>query len=240
MDKGQEVLNKDSGHISSMFDSIAWRYDFLNHLLSLGIDRSWRRKAISMVPPFYQNPEIIDVATGTGDFAIEAMRLNPCMIKGIDISEKMLMLGRTKCRKLGLDNILEFINCDCQNICFGENSFDIAIVAFGVRNFTDPLKGLSEMNRVVRPGGMAVILEFSKPASAPFKQIFNFYFSRLLPFIGRVFSKDARAYSYLNRSVMEFSEGEEFIDLMNQAGFDEVSQTMVSCGIATIYTGFKK
>jgi demethylmenaquinone methyltransferase/2-methoxy-6-polyprenyl-1,4-benzoquinol methylase len=240
MDKAQEKISKDKEFIGPMFDSIAWRYDLLNHLLSLGIDRLWRRKAISRIPLRYENPRIIDIATGTGDFAIEAMKLHPSQITGIDISEKMLAIGRTKAQKLGLESILKFINCDSQKICFEDNSFDIAIVAFGVRNFSDPAKGLSEMNRIVRYGGMTVILEFSKPSAAPFKQIYNLYFSRILPLIGRLFSKDRKAYRYLNESVMEFSDGEEFIRLMNEAGFGDVSQTKVSWGVATIYTGYKK
>lgn len=239
MNKAQGKINKDKDLIRPMFDSIAWRYDFLNHLLSFGTDRSWRRKAIDVIPPIYTNPRIIDVATGTGDFSIAAMNLRPVHISGIDISEKMLELGRRKAIKLGLQNYLEFINCDSEKICFDDNTFDIAITAFGVRNFSDPAKGLSEMKRVIRNGGIAVILEFSKPSAAPFMQIYNFYFKNLLPFLGRLFSKDREAYRYLNESVMEFPEGEEFIFLMEKAGFEKVTQTKISWGIASIYSGFK-
>jgi demethylmenaquinone methyltransferase/2-methoxy-6-polyprenyl-1,4-benzoquinol methylase len=209
-------------------------------MLSFGIDKSWRRKAIRKIPSEFCNSKIIDVATGTGDFAIEAMKLHPVSIKGIDISEKMLGIGREKARRLGIGNLLEFINCESEKICFSDNSFDIALAAFGVRNFSDPLKGLSEMSRVVRQGGIAVILEFSKPSDAPFRQVYNLYFRYLLPFMGRIFSKDRRAYRYLNESVMEFIEGEEFIDMMKKAGFEKVTQAKVSWGIATIYSGFKK
>ena len=150
-----------------MFDSIAWRYDFLNHFLSFGIDRIWRRRAIRIISRQYKNPEILDVATGTGDLAIAAMKINPLKITGIDISQNMLEIGREKIGKKGLSGKIELMQGDSENIPFGNDLFDVAMVAFGVRNFADPLKGLKEMRRVIRNEGMIVVLEFSKPSGFP-------------------------------------------------------------------------
>jgi len=230
---------KDKRDIGPMFDSIAWRYDFLNHFLSFGIDRTWRRKAIEKISGRYSNPRIIDVATGTGDLAIEAMKLSPSKITGIDISEKMLELGRQKIKSRNLENVIEFLKCDSEKICYQDNTFDAAIVAFGVRNFSDPVKGLSEMRRVIRPGGVVVVLEFSKPGGFPLKHVYNFYFRNLLPFFGSLFSRHGKAYRYLNESVMEFADNEEFISLMVEAGLSEPLQTRMTGGIASIYTGIK-
>jgi len=233
------TIRKDQRDIGSMFDLIAWRYDFLNHFLSFGIDRSWRRKAVEKISGKYTNPRIIDVATGTGDLAIEAVKLCPSKITGIDISEKMLELGRQKIKSGNLENVIEFVKCDSENICYEDNTFDSAIVAFGVRNFQDPLKGLSEMRRVIRPGGMVVVLEFSKPEGFPLKHVYNFYFRNLLPFFGSLFSRHGKAYRYLNESVMEFADNEEFINFMIAAGLSETSQTRMTGGIVSIYTGIK-
>jgi len=233
------TIRKDKRDIGSMFDLIAWRYDFLNHFLSFGIDRSWRRKAVEKISGKYTNPRIIDVATGTGDLAIEAVKLCPSKITGIDISEKMLELGRQKIKSGNLENVIEFVKCDSENICYEDNTFDSAIVAFGVRNFQDPLKGLSEMRRVIRPGGMVVVLEFSKPEGFPLKHVYNFYFRNLLPFFGSLFSRHGKAYRYLNESVMEFADNEKFINLMVAAGLSEPFQTRMTGGIASIYTGIK-
>jgi demethylmenaquinone methyltransferase / 2-methoxy-6-polyprenyl-1,4-benzoquinol methylase len=233
-------IRKEIGDVGPMFDSIAWRYDFLNHLLSFGIDRKWRKKTVGKFSGKYLNPKIIDVATGTGDLAIEAVNAEPSKITGIDISEKMLELGREKVKIRNMENIIEFIKCNSENICFEDNTFDVAMVAFGVRNFTDPLKGLSEMKRVIRTGGVAVILEFSKPDGFLFKHVYNFYFGNLIPFTGSLFSKHKRAYKYLNESVMNFAENEKFIQMMKEAGFSDIKQDRMTRGIATIYTGVKK
>lgn len=240
MDNQKASIKKDKGDIGPMFDSIAWRYDFLNHFLSLGIDRKWRKKAVGKISGKYINPKIIDVATGTGDLAIEAVCTVPSQISGIDISEKMLELGRQKIKAMDLENIIEFIKCDSENICFEDNTFDVAMAAFGVRNFSDPVKGLSEMRRVIRKGGEVVILEFSKPEGFLFKHVYNFYFGNLLPFLGSLFSKHKKAYRYLNESVMDFADNEKFIEMMNKAGLSEIKQDRITGGIATIYTGVKK
>lgn len=225
--------------VALMFDSIAWRYDFLNHFLSLNIDRLWRKRVIRIIAKHHSFSEILDVATGTCDLAILAAKLNPARITGIDISEKMLEIGLKKIRQKGLSGIIQLVKCDSENICFSDNSFDVAMVAFGVRNFKDPLRGLREMNRVLRGGGLLIVLEFSKPEGFLFKRIYNFYFSKLLPFFGKVLSKDKQAYRYLNESVMRFPDNNEFLDIMNSAGFSCLNQVKLTAGIASIYTGVK-
>jgi demethylmenaquinone methyltransferase / 2-methoxy-6-polyprenyl-1,4-benzoquinol methylase len=225
--------------VESMFDSIAWRYDFLNHFLSFGIDRLWRRRAIKLISESYKNPHILDVATGTADLAIAAMKINPYKVTGIDISGKMLEIGKSKIQKKGFSAKIELITGDSENIPFGDGYFDVAMVAFGVRNFSDPLKGLSEMKRVIRFGGMILVLEFSKPSGFPFRPVYNFYFNNVLPFVGKLFSKNKTAYSYLPESVMKFPDNEEFLNLLTQAGFSESRQLKLTGGVASIYTGIK-
>jgi demethylmenaquinone methyltransferase/2-methoxy-6-polyprenyl-1,4-benzoquinol methylase len=240
MDDRKRDFPKDKSDIGTMFDSIAWRYDFLNHLLSFGIDRNWRRKAIRKISENFKNPKILDVATGTGDLALEAVRLDPLKIIGIDISEKMLEIGRQKIKEKNLGDLIEFINCDSENICFEDSTFNVAMVAFGVRNFPDPVRGLSEMRRVIRKDGLVLVLEFSRPEGFIFKHIYNIYFRNILPFIGSVFSKHKDAYRYLNESVMDFPDNEKFIQMMKSARLSEIKQTKLTGGIACIYTGVKK
>ena len=179
--------------VSTMFNNIARYYDFLNHFLSLGIDRRWRRKAIAKLKE--RNPQkVLDVATGTGDLAIEINKqLQPQSIIGLDISPGMLEIGRKKMEKRGLTEIIELVEGDSENLPFDDNTFDAITVAFGVRNFGNIENGLREMLRVLKPGGQCMILEFSKPKRFPFKQGFNFYFKYILPFIGRITSKDKKA-----------------------------------------------
>ena len=225
--------------VESMFDSIAWRYDFLNHFLSFGTDILWRRKAIRIIRKNITPSFILDVATGTGDLAIAALKLNPEKITGIDISEKMLEIGRKKIAAKGLSGKIELMKGDSEKIQYPDNYFDAAMVAFGVRNFSNPLAGLKEMQRVLRSGGMIMVLEFSKPVSFPFRQVYNFYFLNILPFFGRLFSRDKDAYSYLPESVMKFPDNEHFLALLSEAGFAYVVQKKLSGGIASIYTGIK-
>ena len=224
--------------VAGMFDDIAHRYDFLNRFLSVGIDVSWRKKLISQLKPL--NPShILDVATGTGDVAIMAARkLNPQKITGIDISEGMLELGRKKIAKLLLNNKIELLKGDSEAINWGSDSFDAVTVAFGVRNFENLEKGLSEIHRVMRPGGMLAILEFSKPA-VPFRWVYNMYMNYLAPFFGRIFSKNSEAYQYLHSSVKAFPEGETFLHILEQVGFTETYLKRLSLGICTIYCGRK-
>ena len=236
-----EHLNTDKkAVVESMFDSIAWRYDFLNHFLSFSIDRLWRKRAIRVISESHKKPAILDVATGTGDLAIAALKLDPEKITGIDISKNMLEIGREKIRKKGLSSKIELIQADSENIPFNDNVFDVAMVAFGVRNFANPLKGLSEMNRVVRHDGMIMVLEFSKPSGFPFRTVYNFYFRSILPFFGKLLSKHKAAYDYLPDSVMKFPDNEEFLKLLSKAGFSETKQIKLTGGVASIYTGIKK
>jgi demethylmenaquinone methyltransferase / 2-methoxy-6-polyprenyl-1,4-benzoquinol methylase len=225
--------------VESMFNSIAWRYDFLNHFLSFGTDYFWRRKAIRMISKYKKNPVILDVATGTADLAIASIKIDPVKVTGIDISEKMLEIGKSKILKKGLGDRIELEKGDSENIDIENNTFDVTMVAFGVRNFADPLKGLSEMCRVTKPGGIIMVLEFSKPSGYFFRNLYKFYFLRILPLFGKVFSKDSNAYNYLPESVMKFPDNEEFLKLLALAGFTGGRQKKLSGGIASIYTGFK-
>jgi len=237
--QAQKLSGSKREVVESMFDSIAWRYDFLNHFLSFGIDKLWRRRAVKIISRAYKNPNILDVATGTGDLAIEALKMNPSKVTGIDISIKMLGIGKEKLSKKGLNSRIELLQADSENIPFGDSVFDVAMVAFGVRNFSDPLKGLSEMKRVIRDGGMIMVLEFSKPSGFPFRPVYNFYFRNILPFFGKIFSKDKAAYSYLPESVMKFPDNTEFLHLLGQAGFSGTKQIKLTGGVASIYTGVK-
>lgn len=226
--------------VAEMFDKIAPKYDFLNQLLSLGIHKRWRRKSVQLLIP--SNPKIIlDVATGTGDFAIEANRiLCPTKIIGVDISEGMLAIGREKIKKTRLDQIIELKTGDSENLSFVDNTFDAITVGFGVRNFETLEKGMAGMFRVLKPGGTLVVLEFSHPKKFPIKQFYNFYFKNITPAIGRIFSKDSRAYSYLPESVMAFPDGERFVEILKKTGFSQTSWQPLSFGIASIYTGKKQ
>jgi demethylmenaquinone methyltransferase/2-methoxy-6-polyprenyl-1,4-benzoquinol methylase len=226
--------------VSKMFNNISGKYDFLNHFLSAGIDRRWRKRAISKLKDI--NPkQLLDVATGTGDLALEAHKqLKPEKIIGIDIAVKMLEIGRTKLKRKGLTEIITFEEGDSENLPFEDNSFDAVIVAFGVRNFANVEKGLEEMIRVLRPEGKCVILEFSKPKVFPIKQLYNFYFSSILPGIGRITSKDKKAYSYLYESVQAFPEGKDFEQLLQKLGLNQTSCEALTMGICSIYTGTKQ
>jgi len=224
--------------VAKMFNNISRRYDFLNHFLSLGIDRGWRRKAINLLRPL--GPQhILDVATGTGDFALQAMVLNPEKIVGVDISEGMLDVGRRKVREKRLEHIVELQNGDSENLPFEENKFDAVTVGFGVRNFENLERGLSEIYRVLKPGGMAVILEFSRPKTAPFKQIYRFYFKFILPKIGRIVSSDKAAYTYLPESVEAFPDGQDFLHILQNVGFKNTQCRTLTFCISSIYIGSK-
>ena len=224
--------------VAQMFDNISHKYDFLNHFLSLGIDRIWRRKAIKILKK--GNPgSILDIATGTADFAIEAIALSPKKIVGVDISEGMLVKGKKKINKLELDNIISLSYGDSENLPFDNESFDAITVGFGVRNFEDLNKGLSEIKRVLKKDGQLAILEFSKPKKFPVKQSFYFYSKFLLPFFGRLFSRDKSAYTYLPASVEAFPEGEQFKSILAQNGFSQINLKSLSGGIATIYSAIK-
>jgi demethylmenaquinone methyltransferase/2-methoxy-6-polyprenyl-1,4-benzoquinol methylase len=221
-----------------MFDNISQRYDFLNHLLSMGIDKGWRRKAIRQLEAL-RPKQILDVATGTGDFAIQALSLKPEKITGVDISEGMLAVGRKKIAEKNLADRIELRSGDSENLPFGENKFDAVTVAFGVRNFENLEKGLAEIFRVIRPGGMVVVLEFSRPRTFPFRQLYSFYFKFILPKIGRFISSDKAAYTYLPESVEAFPDGEDFLHRLNSVGFKNTKCKALTFGISSIYTGLK-
>jgi demethylmenaquinone methyltransferase / 2-methoxy-6-polyprenyl-1,4-benzoquinol methylase len=224
--------------VEEMFNSIAPKYDFLNRFLSLGIDKIWRKKAISYLKPL-QPKIILDVATGTGDLALEAMKLKPDHIIGLDIAEQMLAFGRQKIDKRGLSHKIQMIQGDSENLPFEDNKFDAISVAFGVRNFQDLGKGLKEMNRVLKPGGRIVVLEFSKPSSFPYKQVYHLYFSFILPFMGNLLSKSKNAYTYLPESVKYFPEGAAFAAFLKEAGFLNIMVKPLTFGTCSLYIADK-
>lgn len=235
--KDSELAKKEQ--VADMFNNIAYRYDFLNRFLSVGIDVGWRKTAIKELKKLAPK-KILDVATGTADVALLTQEiLNPEQIIGIDISEGMLNFGREKIKARGLENIIQLHTGDSENIRFENDYFDAITVAFGVRNFQDLSKGLKEMHRVLKPGGKAVILEFSKPSSAGFKQLYQFYMNYITPSVGKVFSKNKDAYQYLNDSVQAFPEGNQFLNILNEAGFTQTYLKKLSFGICTIYCGSK-
>ncbi len=224
--------------VADMFNNISGRYDFLNHFLSVGIDKRWRKKAIKMLKQ-YNPKQVLDIATGTGDFAIAALKMDPDRVTGVDISTGMLEKGNEKIKKKKLDDRITLTYGDSENLPFEDNTFDAITVGFGVRNFEDLEKGLSEMLRVLKPGGHAAVLEFSKPKKFPVKQSFKFYSKYIIPTIGKTISKDKRAYTYLPESVEAFPEGQAFSDIMTKVGFKSKERKLVSGGIATIYLGEK-
>ncbi len=237
--KPYSVSGSKKSQVSKMFDNIAPWYDFLNHFLSLGIDKSWRKKAIRSLHGL-QPKNILDVATGTGDLALEAEKqLAPEQVVGIDISKEMLEIGMRKVEKRGLGSKIKMLQGDCESLPFEDNTFDAITVGFGVRNFENLEKGLSEMNRVLKPGGMAVVLEFSRPTLFPFKQLYNFYFRNILPIIGRITSKDPKAYSYLYESVQAFPDGKDFAKALKRTGFQSTTYKSLTFGVCSIYTATK-
>jgi len=225
--------------VATMFNNISGTYDFLNHFLSAGIDILWRKKAIREL--FALKPRLIlDVATGTGDLAFEAIKiLNPEQVIGVDISVGMLDVARKKIAERKLQHVFTVQTGDSEGLNFEDNHFDAITVAFGVRNYENLEKGLADMLRVLKPGGKIVILEFSKPTAFPVKQSYNFYFKYLLPVFGKLFSKDARAYTYLNESVVAFPDGRSFTQLMDKVGYQSTKHRPLTFGISAIYTGIK-
>lgn len=235
--QSQNATKKEQ--VATMFNNISGTYDFLNHFLSLGIDIIWRKKAIKELKAV-QPRIMLDVATGTGDFAFEAIKiLQPEKIIGVDISEGMLEVARKKINERNLQHIFSVQMGDSEGLHFEDNHFDAITVAFGVRNYQNLEKGLADMYRVLKPEGKIVILEFSKPRAFPIKQGYNFYSNQVLPFFGRLFSKDNSAYTYLPESVAAFPDGDDFIRLMDKVGFKKSKDIRLSFGICAIYTGIK-
>jgi len=220
--------------VEDMFDNISPRYDFLNHLMSFNIDRLWRRNAIDALARFSPDT-ILDVATGTADLAIEASRLNPGKIIGIDLSCNMLEIGRTKIEKRGLSDLITLQRADSEALPFKDDSFDAVTIGFGIRNFENPEKGLQEIFRVLNRGGAFIVLEFSQPRKKFLSNLYFFYFSVIMPALGRIVSKDNRAYFYLPESVKDFPWGDDFLSLLKGAGFENCNFLVQTFGIATIY-----
>jgi demethylmenaquinone methyltransferase / 2-methoxy-6-polyprenyl-1,4-benzoquinol methylase len=229
---------KNSASVRNMFNEIAGKYDFLNHFLSFGIDRRWRKKLVKILAK--RNPKrILDVATGTGDLAIAISKLNPDKITGIDIALNMLKVAEEKIAGLGLSGMISFAEGDSEHIPFSDSSFDAVTVAFGVRNYENLDRGLQEMRRVLVPGGSMLILEFSQPGSALMRGLYRFYSRTVIPVAGRLISKHSRAYTYLPESVAAFPSGEAFLAIMTRAGMKNTSAYPLTAGIATIYYGEK-
>lgn len=224
--------------VATMFNNISKKYDFLNHFLSLGIDILWRKKAIKLLKKD-QPKLILDIATGTGDFALEALELNPDKVIGVDISEGMLEVGKQKMIKKGVQDRIEMQLGDSEKLLFEDDKFDAVIVAFGVRNYENLKKGLTDMRRVLKPGGKTVIVEFSKPTKFPMKQLYNFYFKYILPVIGRLVSKDNAAYTYLPESVESFPDGERFEKILSEVGYKNTECIPLTFGISSIYIAQK-
>jgi demethylmenaquinone methyltransferase/2-methoxy-6-polyprenyl-1,4-benzoquinol methylase len=228
----QDASKKEQ--VEEMFDSIAPRYDLLNHLLTMGIDIQWRKKAIRLLKP-YQPKVVADIATGTGDFAIAALALNPERVVGIDISNEMLRVGRAKMQKKGLADRIEMLQGDSENLKLEDNSIDAITVGFGVRNFENLRQGLSEMLRVLRPGGAVAILEPSFPTQFPLKQLFQFYFRYITPLIGKAVSGDDAAYTYLPESVRAFPNGSDFTQICEEVGYKNATYKPLTFGACSLY-----
>lgn len=222
-----------------MFDNIAPTYDTLNHRLSWDIDKGWRKKAIKRLLPYHPN-KILDIATGTGDFAILAARmLKPQSVTGVDISEGMMQIGRGKVRQEGMQDIISFHKEDCLNLSFTAETFDAVTAAFGIRNFQDLEKGLSEMYRVLKTGGHLCIIELTTPVLFPMKQLFRFYSTYILPGYGRLVSKDESAYEYLNKTIAAFPQGETMMEILKKIGFSSTSFKRLTFGVCTMYLAEK-
>lgn len=225
--------------VKNMFNSIAEKYDFLNHFLSMGIDIYWRNQLVKRLKKKHPS-QVLDIATGTGDLAITISKALPqASIIGADISENMLEVGKQKVKKKKLDDRIKMELGDSEKLKYNDGFFDAVTVAFGVRNYEDLDKGLKEMNRVTKPNGHVYILEFSKPTAFPIKQIYNFYFSSILPLLGKRVSKDDAAYTYLPESVQKFPDGDNFLKHLSNAGYQDVKQVKFTFGICSLYMGKK-
>lgn len=230
---------KKGVQIEQMFDSIATHYDSLNRTMSMGLDISWRRKGLKLLGA--RNPqEILDIATGTGDLAIMAAQLiHPKRILGVDISEEMMKVGKQKVAKLGMSEVIEFAKEDCMMLSFADNSFDAAMVAFGIRNFEDLDRGLKEILRVLKPGGQLMILELSTPRNFPMKQGYWIYSRLFIPTVGRLISKSKEAYTYLPKSIEAFVQGKQMIQVLQTNGFSSASFKTYTFGVCTMYLATK-
>ncbi len=235
--KDQDNSRKEQ--VTQMFDNISGNYDFMNRIMTFGIDVKWRKKVVKMVAET-KVKDILDIATGTGDFAIMLADIKPRKIVGLDISEGMLAVGKKKVQEKKLEHIIEMVLGDSENLPFDDNSFDAVTVGFGVRNFENLDKGLQEINRVLRPGGIFVVLETSQPEKFPFKQLYKLHAKYIIPLLGRLFSKDQKAYEYLPESAEAFPYGEAFNNILKKNQFISVQNYPLMFGAASIYKSFKK
>ncbi len=235
--KDQDNSRKEQ--VTQMFDNISGNYDFMNRIMTFGIDVKWRKKVVKMVAETNAK-DILDIATGTGDFAIMLADIKPQKIVGLDISEGMLAVGKKKVQEKKLEHIIEMVLGDSENLPFDDNSFDAVTVGFGVRNFENLDKGLQEINRVLRPGGIFVVLETSQPEKFPFKQLYKFHSKYIIPLLGRLFSKDQKAYEYLPESAEAFPYGEAFNNILKKNEFISVQNYPLMFGAASIYKSYKK
>jgi demethylmenaquinone methyltransferase/2-methoxy-6-polyprenyl-1,4-benzoquinol methylase len=233
--EGQSIKQE---YVRSLFDGIASHYDFLNHFLSSGFDILWRRRAIQFLKERHPRT-VLDIATGTADLAIEAAQSLGASVIGVDISRKMLTIGKAKVSHKGLDELITLTEGNAESLVFEDSTFDAVTVGFGVRNFSDIRLGLAEMYRVLKPNGTALILEFSRPRTLMFRHLYNFYFDRILPFIGGIVSKRRESYEYLPKSVKDFPDDKAFLGLLTSIGYSDTRQYRLTFGIATIYLGTK-
>lgn len=231
-------LNKSSDNISSMFNSIASYYDFIGHLFSLGADYRWRKKAINTLGVNSES-KCLDVATGTGDMTFYIAKKMPATIVGIDISDKMLNVALKKAEKARIETEITFLHADAENIPFPNESFDIVTVAFGVRNFNNLEKSLTEIKRVLKVGGQLMIIELTVPENS-FGKLYRFYLTKFMPYLAYKISKKSKAYHYLPESIAQFSQGKEFVEILNRLGYSDNCYHFYSFGIATMYKGYKK
>ncbi|MDG5799834.1 bifunctional demethylmenaquinone methyltransferase/2-methoxy-6-polyprenyl-1,4-benzoquinol methylase UbiE [Marinilabiliaceae bacterium ANBcel2] len=236
---GDDTAETKKEQITSMFNKIAPKYDYLNRTLSFGIDRVWRREVVKRISSL-NGKVILDVATGTGDLALAVAGAAPEKIYGLDISVNMLDIAKVKVKEKGLQETINFVEGDSEALPFESSYFDVVTVAFGVRNFESLNKGLKEMQRVLKPDGRLIVLEFSKPTLFPVKQFYNLYFSYILPWWGGIISRDRKAYEYLPQSVKSFCEGDEFTAELKKAGFSNAIQKRLTFGIASIYEAQKR
>ncbi len=237
--RSRTVFALEKRYVQSLFDAIAYRYDLLNHLLSGGVDVYWRRRAAEHLRGRSVH-DVLDVGTGTADFAIAALRSGAQQVIGVDIAEVMLEQGRKKVERRGLAGRIRLVQGEAERLEFPDASFDAAIVAFGARNFEHLDLGIAEMLRVLREAGLIVVLEFSRPRLFPFRQLYMMYFRHVLPLVGRIVSGHSEAYTYLPETVMRFPEGEDFLGILRNAGFTDLREERLTFGIATIYTGIKE
>jgi len=229
--------NSRKEQVTEMFDNISGNYDFMNRIMTFGIDVKWRKKVVKMVAETHPE-EILDIATGTGDFAIMLAKIKPRRIVGLDISAGMLKVGKKKVKEKNLENLIEMVLGDSENLPFDDNSFDAVTVGFGVRNFENLDKGLREIHRVLRPGGIFVVLETSQPDKFPFKQLYKFHSKYIIPLLGKMFSKDQKAYEYLPESAEAFPYGEAFNNILKKNQFISVSDEPLLFGAARIYKAY--